>query len=46
VVQHTAALRGLRPVAPYQTKYEWSYLYSALEGFVGCLNKNDQVIAA
>ena len=21
----------MRPVAPYQTKYEWSYLYSALE---------------
>jgi LysR family transcriptional regulator, cell division regulator len=23
-----------------------AHLYSALEGFVGCLNKNDQVIAA
>jgi LysR family transcriptional regulator, cell division regulator len=23
-----------------------AHLYSALEGFVGCLNKNDQIIAA
>ena len=31
VVRRCWSLRGLRPVAPYQTKYEWSYLYSALE---------------
>ena len=24
-------LRGLRPTVPYQTKYEWGYLHSALE---------------
>ena len=24
-------LRGVRPKAPYQTRYEWGYLYSALE---------------
>ena len=24
-------LAGVRPTAPYQTKYEWGYLYSALE---------------
>ena len=27
VVRSCWSLRGLRPVAPYQTKYEWSYLY-------------------
>ncbi len=31
VVRRCWSLRGLRPVAPYQTKYEWAYLYSALE---------------
>lgn len=31
VVRKCWTLRGLRPVAPYQTKYEWGYLYSALE---------------
>jgi len=31
VVRRCWTLRGLRPVAPYQTKYEWGYLYSALE---------------
>lgn len=31
VVRRCWTLRGLRPTAPYQTKYEWSYLYSALE---------------
>lgn len=31
VVRRCWSLRGLRPVAPYQTKYEWGYLYSALE---------------
>ena len=31
VVRRCWSLRGVRPVAPYQTKYEWSYLYSALE---------------
>jgi transposase len=31
VVRRCWSLRGLRPVAPYRTKYEWSYLYSALE---------------
>jgi len=25
------SLRGLKPTAPYQTKYQWGYLYSALE---------------
>jgi transposase len=31
VVRKCWTLRGVRPTAPYQTKYEWSYLYSALE---------------
>src|SRR5678815_5805355 len=31
VVRRCWTLRGLRPVAPYLTKYEWGYLYSALE---------------
>jgi transposase len=31
VVRKCWTLRGLRPVAPYQTKYQWGYLYSALE---------------
>ncbi len=31
VVRKCWTLRGERPRAPYQTKYEWSYLYSALE---------------
>lgn len=31
VVRRCWTLRGLRPTAPYQTKYEWGCLYSALE---------------
>ena len=31
VVRKCWTLRGVRPTAPYQTKYEWGYLYSALE---------------
>ena len=31
VVRKCWTLRGERPRAPYQTKYEWGYLYSALE---------------
>jgi transposase len=31
VVRRCWTLRGVRPLAPYQTKYEWGYLYSALE---------------
>lgn len=31
VVRRCWTLRGLRPSAPYQTKYQWGYLYSALE---------------
>jgi len=31
VVRKCWTLRGQRPTAPYQTKYEWGYLYSALE---------------
>jgi transposase len=31
VLRKCWTLRGLRPTAPYQTKYEWGYLYSALE---------------
>lgn len=31
VVRKCWTLRGMRPTAPYQTKYEWGYLYSALE---------------
>jgi transposase len=31
VVRKCWTLKGVRPTAPYQTKYEWGYLYSALE---------------
>ena len=31
VVRHCWGLRGERVVVPYQTRYEWGYLYSALE---------------
>lgn len=31
VVRKCWTLRGLRPTVPYQTKYQWGYLYSALE---------------
>jgi len=31
VVRKCWTLRGLRPTAPYQTKYEWGYLHTALE---------------
>ena len=31
VVRKCWTLRGLRPCVPYQTRYEWGYLYSALE---------------
>jgi len=31
VVRRCWSLRGVRPAAPYRTKYEWGYLYSALE---------------
>ena len=31
VVRRCWTLRGVRPTAPYLTKYEWGYLYSALE---------------
>lgn len=31
VVRRCWTLPGERPVAPYQTRYEWGYLYSALE---------------
>ena len=31
VVRKCWTLRGLRPTVPYRTKYEWGYLYSALE---------------
>jgi transposase len=31
VVRKCWTLRGERPTAPYQAKYEWGYLYSALE---------------
>lgn len=31
VVRKCWSLRGRRPTAPYQTKYQWGYLYSALE---------------
>jgi len=30
-VRQCWTLRGERPTAPYQTRYEWGYLYSALE---------------
>lgn len=31
VMRRCWTLRGERPKAPYQTKYQWGYLYSALE---------------
>ncbi len=31
VLRKCWTLRGERPTAPYQTKYQWGYLYSALE---------------
>ena len=31
MVRRCWTLRGLRPTVAYRTKYEWSYLYSALE---------------
>jgi transposase len=31
VVRKCWTLRGQRPTAPYQAKYQWGYLYSALE---------------
>jgi transposase len=31
VVRRCWSLRGVRPYAPYHTKYQWGYLYSALE---------------
>ena len=31
VVPRCWTLRGLRPTAPHRTRYEWGYLYSALE---------------
>ena len=31
VVRRCWTLRGVRPTAPYQTKYQWGYLYRALE---------------
>jgi len=31
VVRKCWTLRGLRPTVPYRTKYQWGYLYSALE---------------
>ena len=31
VVRKCWTLRGVRPAVPYRTKYEWGYLYSALE---------------
>jgi transposase len=31
VVRKCWTLRGRRPTAPYQAKYQWAYLYSALE---------------
>jgi len=31
VIRKCWSLRGVRPKAPYQTRYEWGYLYSALE---------------
>jgi transposase len=31
VVRRVWSLRGCRPTAPYHTKYQWGYLYSALE---------------
>ena len=31
VLRRVWSLRGCKPTAPYQTKYQWGYLYSALE---------------
>jgi YD repeat-containing protein len=31
VVRKCWTLRGVRPIGPYQTRYEWGYRYSALE---------------
>jgi transposase len=31
VVRKCWTLKGIRPTAPYRTKYEWGYLYTALE---------------
>ena len=31
ILRRVWSLRGLKPTAPYQTKYQWGYLYSALE---------------
>jgi len=31
VIRKCWTLKGHRPTAPYQTKYQWGYLYSALE---------------
>jgi transposase len=31
VVRKCWTLRGVRPTVPYRTRYEWGYLYSALE---------------
>ncbi len=31
VLRKCWTLRGVRPTAPYRTKYQWGYLYSALE---------------
>jgi len=31
VLRRVWSLRGYKPTAPYQTKYQWGYLYSALE---------------
>jgi transposase len=31
VVRRCWTFKGIRPTAPYQTKYEWGYLYTALE---------------
>ena len=36
ILRRVWSLRGCKPTAPYQTKYQWGYLYSALEvGGVG-----------
>lgn len=31
ILRRVWSLRGYKPTAPYQTKYQWGYLYSALE---------------
>ncbi|MGF1453669.1 MAG: IS630 family transposase [Opitutales bacterium] len=31
IIRKAWTLRGLRPLAPYATKYQWSYLYGALD---------------